>query len=82
MEFSGDVDPAQVLDDIQNHMAAEGWSPADNGFTNGVDRLGLAHENGAYFSVSTDVRDASVLVINADSDCYYLPEYSYMDDFQ
>lgn len=72
----------QLLDDIKNHMAAEGWTPGDNHFTNGVDRLELAHADGGYIFLSFDASSPNTLEIHSMSDCYYLPDYSYTSDFQ
>lgn len=73
---------AQLLDDIKKFMAAEGWTPGDNHFTNGVDRLELAHPDGGYIFLSFDASSSNTLEIHSMSDCYYLPGYGYKDDFQ
>lgn len=82
IDLSGEVDRAQVLDDVQNYMAAEGWASGDNDFTNGVDRLGLAHADLGYIFVSFDEWTPNLLTVNAMSDCYYLPNHEYASDFQ
>ncbi|MDR6507257.1 hypothetical protein [Arthrobacter oryzae] len=82
IKLSGEVDQTQLLDDILTHMAAKGWKPGDNHFTNGVDRLELAHADGGYIFLSFDVRSSITLEIHSMSDCYYLPDYRYMSEFQ
>jgi hypothetical protein len=82
IDLSGGRNQAQLLDDIKNHMAAEGWAPGDNHFTNGVDRLELAHADGAYIFLSFDESSPNRLEIHSMSDCYYLPDYEYASDFQ
>jgi hypothetical protein len=82
IDLGSDRNQAQLLDEIKNHMAAEGWTPGDNHFTNGVDRLELAHAEGAYIVLSFDEWTPSALTVNALSDCYYLPDYGYKSDFQ
>ncbi|MET3934971.1 hypothetical protein ABIE00_003017 [Arthrobacter sp. OAP107] len=82
IDLSGRQDQARLLDDIKNHMAAEGWAPGDNHFTNGVDRLELAHADGAYIFLSFDESSPNTLEMHSMSDCYYLPDYEYASDFQ
>ncbi|WP_104044513.1 hypothetical protein [Arthrobacter sp. ZGTC412] len=82
IDLSGGRNQAQLLDDIKNHMAAEGWKPGDNDFTNGVDRLELAHADGGYIFLSFKEWTPNALTVDAMSDCYYLPDYSYKSDFQ
>lgn len=81
IEFSGEIKPV-LLDDIRDRMAAEGWTPGDHRFTNGVDRLELAREDVGYIFLSSDTVSPSTLRIESMSDCYYLPDYSYRSDFQ
>ncbi|MBT2596212.1 hypothetical protein [Arthrobacter sp. ISL-72] len=82
IKLSGEVDQTQLLDNILKHMTAEGWKPGDNHFTNGVDRLELAHADGGYIFLSFDVRSSNTVEIHSMSDCYYLPDYSYKSEFQ
>jgi hypothetical protein len=82
IDLSGGRNQAQLLDDIKNHMAAEGWAPGDNHFTNGVDQLELAHTDLGYIFLSFDEWKPNALTVNAMSDCYYLPDHEYASDFQ
>lgn len=82
IELTGYLDQQQFLREAEQEiLSQDGWRREFWQYGDGEQTIHMEHEDGSALFLSFDSVTTETFEVHAFTDCYYLPNYNYMDEF-
>lgn len=81
IELTGYLDQQQFLREAEQEILdQDGWKKEPGNYGDGEQKIAVEHEDGSFLFLSFGGETPETFMIQAVTDCYYLPNYNYMDE--